>query len=282
MSDPVAETPAVAEAPKSSFPSGFGQAKAPVEEAVPGGSPTPAAPIFGFGTGSTSGFGGFGGATFDPSMFAVPRTAAAATEDDGDDDAAATADVEAECKAEFVPLVKLEHVEVASGEENEDILFEAKSKSYRFIEGEWKERGVGPLKLLQHKENKKIRFLMRRDKTLKVCGNFFVVPGTKIEEHAGSDKARVFTTMDCSDGDVRPTMWNMCCKFGSVEKAELFQAEFEKAMVVMKGIEATEGDGEKAEAKEEGDAAADALAEGMAKAAVAEEKVEEKAEEVAA
>ena len=47
---------------------------------------------------------------------------------------------EAECKAEFTPLVKLEKVEVASGEENEDVLFEAKSKSYRFVEGEWKER----------------------------------------------------------------------------------------------------------------------------------------------
>ncbi len=163
-------------------------------------------------------------------------------------------------------------METASGEENEDVLFEAKSKAYRFIEGEWKERGVGPLKLLQDKDTKKIRFLMRRDKTLKVCGNFFVQPGTKIEEHAGSEKARVFCAMDCSDGDVRPEMQNMCCKFGSAEKAELFQTEFEKAMEVMKQFE-----GEESAEKKEGDAAADALADDVAKAAVAEEKKEEEA-----
>ena len=125
----------------------------------------------------------FGGAaaTFDPSVFAAKpsNTAPAGGADEGGDEAQDVADVEAECKAEFTPLVKLEHVEVASGEENEDILFEAKSKSYRFTDGEWKERGLGPVKFLQHKETKKIRLLMRREKTLKVCVNFFVVPGTK-------------------------------------------------------------------------------------------------------
>lgn len=31
---------------------------------------------------------------------------------------------------------------------------------------------MGPIKLLKHKETKKIRLLMRRDKTLKICANF--------------------------------------------------------------------------------------------------------------
>ena len=155
----------------------------------------------------------------------------------------------------------------ASGEENEDVLFEAKSKAYRFTEGEWKERGLGPIKVLQDKDSKKIRVLMRREKTLKVCANFFVVPGTKIEEHAGSEKARVFTTMDCSDGDIRPTFVNMCVKFGSAEKAQGFQDEFEKAMEVMKEFE-----GEESEEKKEGDAAADALADQVAETKVGEEE----------
>jgi Ran-binding protein 1 len=48
-----------------------------------------------------------------------------------------------------------------------------KSKLYRFDTGsnEWKERGVGVVKLLQHKENKKVRLLMRQDKTLKIRAN---------------------------------------------------------------------------------------------------------------
>ena len=228
---------------------------------------TPAPPpVFGFGAS-----GGFGGAaaTFDPSAFASAPKAAAA--DEGDDAADAAA-AEAECKAEFTPLVKLEKVEVASGEENEDVLFEAKSKSYRFVEGEWKERGLGPIKLLKHKESGKIRLLMRREKTLKVCANFHVKPGTKIEEHAGSEKARVMVVVDCSDGDVRPTMVNMCCKFGSAEKAELFQSEFEKAMEHMKQFE-----GEESEEKKEGDAAADALADDLAAKADTKEDPKEEA-----
>lgn len=36
---------------------------------------------------------------------------------------------------------------------------------------EWKERGTGDCKILQHKSKGTCRFLMRRDKTLKICGN---------------------------------------------------------------------------------------------------------------
>lgn len=240
----------------------FAQAEEKKEE-----TPAPA-PIFGFG--ATGGFGG-AAATFDPTAFASAPKAAAA---DGDDEAADAAAAEAECKAEFTPLVKLEQVTVATGEENEDILFEAKSKAYRFIEGEWKERGLGPIKLLKDKDSGKIRLLMRREKTLKICANFHVKPGTKIEEHAGSDKARVMVVTDCSDGDVRPTMVNMCVKFGSAEKAATFQEEFEKAMEHMKQFE-----GQGSAEKKEGDAAADALADDLAAKAKADAADEEKEEE---
>jgi Ran-binding protein 1 len=36
---------------------------------------------------------------------------------------------------------------------------------------EWKERGTGDVRLLENKETKKVRLLMRRDKTLKPCAN---------------------------------------------------------------------------------------------------------------
>ena len=44
-------------------------------------------------------------------------------------------------------------------------------KLYRFRE-EWKERGIGNCKLMRDRENKRIRFLMRQEKTLKPVGNF--------------------------------------------------------------------------------------------------------------
>lgn len=48
-----------------------------------------------------------------------------------------------------------------------------KCKLYRFeaAGNEWKERGLGFVKLLKHKENKKIRLLMRQEKTLKIRAN---------------------------------------------------------------------------------------------------------------
>jgi Ran-binding protein 1 len=44
--------------------------------------------------------------------------------------------------------------------------FDRESKS-------WKERGTGDVKLLKHKESGKVRLVMRRDKTLKVCANHY-------------------------------------------------------------------------------------------------------------
>jgi Ran-binding protein 1 len=122
-------------------------------------------PIFGsastFGTGT--GFGGFAG-------LKTEATAGDAVEGpDGEEEATP----EEECAAEFAPVVQLDEVEVSTGEEEEEALFDAKSKLYRFDNdnGEWKERGVGQSKILQHKANKRIRFLFRQDKTLKIRSN---------------------------------------------------------------------------------------------------------------
>lgn len=48
-----------------------------------------------------------------------------------------------------------------------------RAKLFRFDAGssEWKERGTGDVRLLQNKESQKVRLVMRRDKTLKVCAN---------------------------------------------------------------------------------------------------------------
>lgn len=51
----------------------------------------------------------------------------------------------------------------------------SRAKLFRFEKStnEWKERGTGDVRLLQHAETKKIRIVMRRDKTLKLCANHF-------------------------------------------------------------------------------------------------------------
>ena len=64
---------------------------------------------------------------------------------------------------------------VKSGEENEELIFKMRARLYRWRDNEWKERGTGEIKLLRDKTEKRIRFVLRQDKTLKAVANFIVV-----------------------------------------------------------------------------------------------------------
>ena len=45
-------------------------------------------------------------------------------------------------------------------------------KLFRWRDEQWKERGIGNAKLMRDRETKKIRFVMRQEKTLKPVANF--------------------------------------------------------------------------------------------------------------
>ena len=173
------------------------------------------------------------------------------------------ADAEAECKAEFKPLVELEEVDSNTGEEEEEILMDWKAKLFRFDSdaGEWKERGLGQCRILQHKANKKTRVLMRRDKTLKICANHVIMPGTQMSNHDGNEKTLVWSTPDFSDEELVNEVF--CIKFGNKERADDFKQKFEEAME-----------------RNEKLLAEDEAAEGGASETAAEEKEKEKKQEV--
>ena len=71
-------------------------------------------------------------------------------------------------------LIDLPEVPSVTGEEEEEVLGEFRSKLYRWRNKEWKERGLGDLKLLKSKDNQIVRLLMRQDNTKKVIANFFI------------------------------------------------------------------------------------------------------------
>ncbi|KAG2432580.1 hypothetical protein HXX76_008924 [Chlamydomonas incerta] len=192
-------------------------------------APAPSNPFASLGASATTGFaaGGFNfGVPVAPAFGAAPKPA----DEEGGDEDGGDAAPEEECQAEFKPVVQLDEVETKSGEEDEDALVELKCKLYRFDgdNNEWKERGLGLMKLLQHKENKKVRLLMRQEKTLKIRANHIVMPGTKLQEHSGSDKAWVWSTVDFSEGEQRIELFAV--RFGTVEKAQEFKKKFEEAM----------------------------------------------------
>ncbi|KAK8484127.1 hypothetical protein V6N11_025833 [Hibiscus sabdariffa] len=66
-----------------------------------------------------------------------------------------------------------------------------KSKLHHFDKegNQWKERSVGTMKLLKHKEMGKILIVMRQSKTLKICANHIVLTTMTVQEHAENDKS---------------------------------------------------------------------------------------------
>jgi Ran-binding protein 1 len=91
-------------------------------------------------------------------------------------------------------------------EEDEDVLLKVRAKMYRFDKTgkEWRERGKGDLKVLKHKQTEKIRVLMRRDKTYKICANHYISPITKLQDAPWNDKTLIYTAMaDFTDGEAK-------------------------------------------------------------------------------
>lgn len=149
---------------------------------------------------------------------------------DGETAAAEGDDAPESPDVHFEPLVHLEKVDVKTNEENEEVLFKVRAKLFRFHPDskEWKERGVGDVKFLQHKESKKVRILMRRDKTLKICANHFISPEYQLKPNVGSDRSWVYNvTADVSEGE--PEAQTLAIRFGNKENADKFKETFEKA-----------------------------------------------------
>lgn len=192
--------------------------EAPVAEAKP---PTATADVFAM-------FGGASKKKEDKKEAAA--TAAAEEKADKSDKADVEEDAPESPEVHFEPLVTLEKVDVKTNEEEEEVLHKVRAKLFRFIaeSKEWKERGTGDVKFLQHKETKKVRLLMRRDKTLKICANHYISPDYELKANIGSDRSWVYNvTADISEGE--PEAQTLAIRFGSKENADKFKEEFEKA-----------------------------------------------------
>jgi Ran-binding protein 1 len=146
--------------------------------------------------------------------FPLPRDTYTCFLQGGEDDAE-----EHEPDVEFKPVVHLtEKVETKTNEEAEEQVFKMRAKLFRFDREtrEWKERGTGDVRLLKHLENGKTRLVMRRDKTLKVCANHYVVPEMKLSPNVGSDRSWVWNAgADVSEGE--PEAQTLAIRFANAE-----------------------------------------------------------------
>ncbi|XP_067842272.1 E3 SUMO-protein ligase RanBP2 isoform X2 [Heptranchias perlo] len=137
---------------------------------------------------------------------------------------------------QFDPVIPLpDKVDVKTGEEDEELLFCNRAKLFRFDTEtkEWKERGIGHVKLLQHRTSGKVRLLMRRDQVLKICANHYITADMKLKPNAGSDKSWVWCALDYADEMQKPEQ--LAVRFKTADEAALFKTKFEEAQNLVKG-----------------------------------------------
>ncbi|KAG8512370.1 E3 SUMO-protein ligase RanBP2, partial [Galemys pyrenaicus] len=135
----------------------------------------------------------------------------------------------------FEPVVPLpDKIEVKTGEEDEEEFFCNRAKLYRFDaeSKEWKERGIGNVKILRHKTSGKIRLLMRREQVLKICANHYINPDMRLTPNAGSDRSFVWHALDYADELPKPEQ--LAIRFKTPEEAALFKCKFEEAQNILK------------------------------------------------
>ncbi|KAJ1960882.1 Ran GTPase binding protein Sbp1 [Dispira parvispora] len=139
-------------------------------------------------------------------------------------------EVDASPDVHFEPVIRLAKVEVKTLEEDEDVVFKMRAKLYRFDKAgsEWKERGTGEMKLLQHHDSHLVRVLMRREKTFKICANHLITDDMTLSPNIGSDRSWVWNVAaDISDGE--PQQELLAIRFANSENAQLFKTKFDLA-----------------------------------------------------
>lgn len=133
---------------------------------------------------------------------------------------------------------------LATGEEDDEVLFSDRAKLYAMVGKEWKERATGPVKLSLVKSLGKVRFIIRTDKVLKVRANFLVDPAVALKAMPGSDKAWLWTALDFSDED-KPSgeALTLSIRLTTKEAADTFAAMFEKARDINRSAKGGAGGG---------------------------------------
>lgn len=129
---------------------------------------------------------------------------------------------------DFKAIIPLpDEVEVTTGEENEEMVFSHRAKLFRMIEKEWKERGIGNIKILKSKTEGKYRVLMRREQVHKLCANHQITP--EIELKPVKDKQDQFIYVANDFAEEKLQLETFLVRFKEARVAQQFKEAFEAA-----------------------------------------------------
>merc|ERR1712168_205001 len=95
------------------------------------------------------------------------------------------------------------------------------------------------MKILKHEQSGKVRVLMRRDQTFKVCCNHYLDPSMELRDHNGSEKAWIWNAMnDFSDdaGELILREELFAIRFKTAERAQEFKDKFDEGKELNKVV----------------------------------------------
>ncbi|KAL7699330.1 Ran-binding protein 1 [Lotmaria passim] len=124
-------------------------------------------------------------------------------------------------------------VDVKSGEEKYNVIWEDSAKLLRFDEGEnqWKERGQGTAKVLQRKDDPgKFMFLFRREGIGKLAAQHYLLKGMKITKHKQGEKFLIWTAFKDYTDDEEGFPESFTMRMSSKEAADKALEEMQKAV----------------------------------------------------
>lgn len=140
-----------------------------------------------------------------------------------------TAELDYDPRPDFQGIIPLpDEVEVHTGEEDEEVKFTARAKLFRHVENEWKERGIGSIKILKNKSNGTARILMRREQTHKICANHKITAGMTLTVPLQDKEAKSFLWVANDFADEKLQLEKFLVRFKLPSTAAEFKAAFEK------------------------------------------------------
>ncbi|EGT33781.1 hypothetical protein CAEBREN_18819 [Caenorhabditis brenneri] len=164
----------------------------------------------------------------------TPNSTLASTVNDTED-GTEDGDGEYEPEVDFTPVIPLpDLVEVKTGEEDEEVIFTARCKLYKYYSDiqENKERGLGDIKLLKSKENK-YRIVMRREQVHKLCANFRIDQSIKLNPKPNLPNVLTFMCADFSEDLSNPDNAIFTAKFKDEATATAFKKAVQDAQATM-------------------------------------------------
>ena len=127
-------------------------------------------------------------------------------------------------------IVDLPEVKVETNEGQEEVIFSAKSKMYRFTDNQWKERGIGELKIVKNKPTSRVRCFLKQEQTFKLRCMFELLAetGESLEKLKTAEKSWMWKCIDFSEGKAK--VEKFCARFKTAEDFDKFAEEFKKGV----------------------------------------------------